>query len=197
MPGGDEPAEALRPLPVDAQQPVAVGAGAGAAGPVLDAEEVVEQRRDEVVVQPLDVEGEDGQARGVERAVDPDARVAGQPLHRRRGPAPGRGRGCAAAPAWSLSAKASPARRSPRMSGVPPSSRSARRVHVVHRSLPAGRRRSRPCRRPAAPGCGCGRGRGGPPARPSPRGPPRNLWVETKMASSRSAGSAGCMSMGT
>ena len=84
-PGRDEAAEALRGLPGDAEQSVAVGAGAGATGPVLDPEEVVEQRRDEVVVQPVHVEGDDGQARRVERPVDPDSRVASQALHRRPG----------------------------------------------------------------------------------------------------------------
>jgi hypothetical protein len=65
---------------VDAEQAVAVGTGAGAPSARLDAEEVVEQRDHEVVVQPapvgrVDQEGDDRQAVGVEVAEDLDGRV--------------------------------------------------------------------------------------------------------------------------
>jgi hypothetical protein len=42
-----EPAEPVRGRPVDPEQDVAVGTGATAAGPGLDAEEIVEQLGDE------------------------------------------------------------------------------------------------------------------------------------------------------
>ena len=64
---------------VDGQQPVAVGARAGAAAAGLDAEQVVEQRDDVVVVQVAvadpDAEGHDGQPAGVWVAEDLDVRV--------------------------------------------------------------------------------------------------------------------------
>src|SRR5690348_3540258 len=68
-PAGDLARELVRALEVDAEQVVAVGAGARAASAGLDAEEVVEDRDDEVVVQvatvvAVDDEGDDGQAFG-------------------------------------------------------------------------------------------------------------------------------------
>ena len=48
---GDLALELVRALEVDAEQSVPVGPGARAAAPRLDAEEVVEDRDDEVVVQ--------------------------------------------------------------------------------------------------------------------------------------------------
>ena len=48
---GDLALELVGPLEVDAEQPVAVRAGAGAAAATLDAEQVVEDRHHEVVVQ--------------------------------------------------------------------------------------------------------------------------------------------------
>ena len=67
---------------VDAQQPVPIRPGAGAAAPRLDAEQVVEQRHDEVVVQvaaPVpDDEGDDRQPLGVVVAQDVDAGYASQ-----------------------------------------------------------------------------------------------------------------------
>ncbi len=57
--GVDRRVEALAARQVDAQQPVPVGAGAGAAAPRLDAEEIVEQGHDEVVVQQPFVAADD------------------------------------------------------------------------------------------------------------------------------------------
>src|SRR6266545_613402 len=54
---GDPGAVALRGNLIDPQETVAIRAGAGAAGPVLDSKQVVEESGDEVVVQSLDVEG--------------------------------------------------------------------------------------------------------------------------------------------
>jgi hypothetical protein len=63
------------------QQPVPVRAGAGAAAASLDAEQVVEQRDDEVVVQVpgavADAERDDGQPGGLLVAEYFDARAAG------------------------------------------------------------------------------------------------------------------------
>ena len=121
-------AVALGARAVDAEQAVAVGAGAGAAGAVLDAEQVIEQHRHQVVVQALDVEREDGQA-GQARA-GPAARMRGWRASRSqapRRPARSRARACASGPIISLTRKATPARMSPMIAGVPPSSRSSRR----------------------------------------------------------------------
>src|SRR6266545_2135580 len=78
--GKDLPLETVRALDVDAEQAVAVRAGARATAPGLDAEQVVEQRHHEVVVQvpaawPADHEGHDRQPLGVEVAQDLDVRV--------------------------------------------------------------------------------------------------------------------------
>jgi hypothetical protein len=71
----------LRLVVADAQQAMAVGSGAGAAGPRLDAEQVVQQRGDELRMQvaparALQVERDDADAPcGVGVAEDLDARV--------------------------------------------------------------------------------------------------------------------------
>src|SRR5690606_20592990 len=82
---GDLPLERVAALEVDAEQPVAVGARAGAATPRLDPEEVVQQRDDEVVVQVprrpsggarvADHEGDDRQALTARVAEDLEVRV--------------------------------------------------------------------------------------------------------------------------
>ena len=70
----------VRALEVDAEQPVAVGAGARAAAAGLDPEQVVEQGDDVVVVQiapraPVDDERHDREPVGLEVAEDADVRV--------------------------------------------------------------------------------------------------------------------------
>ena len=70
-------AEGVRAGRADGQQPVPVRAGAGAAAAGLDAEQVIQQRDDEVVVQVpgavADAEGDDRQPRGGAAAEDLDA----------------------------------------------------------------------------------------------------------------------------
>ena len=65
---------------VDAQQPMTVGTGARAAAPRLDAEQVVEQRHHQVVMQVAtavaDREADDRQAPGMPVTQDVDARHA-------------------------------------------------------------------------------------------------------------------------
>jgi len=71
---------------VDAEEPVAVRPGARAAAAGLDAEQVVEHRHDEVVVQVAcavpDHEGDNGEATGVVVAQDVDLRVSRPRLDR-------------------------------------------------------------------------------------------------------------------
>src|SRR5262249_35293985 len=69
----------LRPIKrasfvVDAEQTVFVGAGARAAGAVLNAEKVIEQRRYEIVMEAANVERQDGKPRQVGRTVQLDSR---------------------------------------------------------------------------------------------------------------------------
>ena len=77
---GDLALELVRALEVDAEQPVAVGAGARAPAAGLHAEQVVEHGDDEVVVQPVPRrrphhERDDRQPRGLEVAEDLDGRL--------------------------------------------------------------------------------------------------------------------------
>ena len=120
--------ELVRRLDVDAEQAVAVRAGARAAAARLDAEEVVEQRDDEVVVQVARRRGgsmnETIESRSASLvAEDLDVRVGRPALDRRRDEATPRARGSPSAPTASLSWKTSPARIDSTMAGVPPSSR--------------------------------------------------------------------------
>ena len=125
---------------IDAQQPVPVGPGARAAAARLDAEEVVEQRDDEVVVQvprpwrrTMKETMESRSASGLPRMsmlgfspprVDGAADEALFALRGSRGDARPR----------SLSWKTSPARIDSRIAGVPPSSRcTMSRVAVLDR----------------------------------------------------------------
>ena len=80
QPRGDLALELVRALEVDAEQPVPVRAGARAAAAGLDAEQVVEQRDDEVVVQVAPAraahhERHDREPLGVEVAEDLDRRA--------------------------------------------------------------------------------------------------------------------------
>ena len=90
VPPGDDAAELPGPLVVDAQQLVPVGPRAGAAGPALDAEQVVEEGGDEprveiVVAAPPQVERDDADApRRVRVAQQLDAGVA-SPARQRLG----------------------------------------------------------------------------------------------------------------
>jgi len=77
---GDLALELVAALEVDAEQPVAVGAGARAAAAALDPEQVVEHGHDEVVVQVAAAraahgEGHDREPLGVEVAEDVDRRM--------------------------------------------------------------------------------------------------------------------------
>ena len=82
----------MRGLEVDAEQAVAVGSRARAAAARLDAEQVVEQRHHEVVVEEAvavpDQEGDDRQPRRREAAEQPEIRVLPPALERALDEAP-------------------------------------------------------------------------------------------------------------
>ena len=84
--GGDLAFELVRPIQIDAEEPVPVRARARAAAPRLDPEQVVQERHDEVVVQvPLLVahdERHDRQPRQVVAPEDLDIGVLLPPMHR-------------------------------------------------------------------------------------------------------------------
>ena len=72
-------AQVARPVGADAEQPVPVRPGTGAATPGLDAEQVVEERHHQLVVQVAvavtDAEGDDRQPRGLQVAEQLQVRV--------------------------------------------------------------------------------------------------------------------------
>ena len=129
QPRDDLPLELVRPVQVDAEQPVAVRAGARAAAAGLDAEQVVEQRDDEVVVQVAPAAAR----RTTNETIDsrsasrlPRISMAGlarQALDRPAQEVAPRARGSRRSPTACLSWKTSPARIDSTIAGVPPSSR--------------------------------------------------------------------------
>jgi hypothetical protein len=126
-PCGDGLLEGVRAFEVDAEQAVAVGPGAAAPATRLDAEQVVEQRHHEVVVEvatgPQRTTNETIDSRSASRL--PSISRSGSSRHAsmaRAMKASSRAR-MTSAPTADLSWKTSPARIAPMMSGVPPSSR--------------------------------------------------------------------------
>ena len=133
------PARTGASAPIDAQQAVPVGSGAGAAAAGLDAEQVVEQGDHEVVVQVaasvLDHERDDRQALGVLVAQHLEVLVASQLAMARRMKFSSRSR-IMSGPTASFSWKTRPARMLSMIAGVPPSSRCSMSVmYLCSRAL--------------------------------------------------------------